>query len=79
MRFNNLVAIEKAPSRSGHTYWKFRCDCGNEKEIMKCHVINESIKSCGCISLQQDPTPRMCPICEQEFFGLLGDTRVFCY
>lgn len=79
MRFNNLVAIEKAPSRSGHTYWKFRCDCGVEKEIMKCHVINESIKSCGCISLTHDPTPRTCPICEQEFFGLLGDTQVFCY
>jgi 5-methylcytosine-specific restriction endonuclease McrA len=96
MRFNNLVAIEKAPSRSGHTYWKFRCDCGNEKEIMKCHVVNNSIKSCGCwredamsiigptrlinsYSITREQYLRRCKICENEFIGIAGDTRVYCY
>lgn len=32
-RFGKLVAIQKAPSKSGKTYWLCKCDCGNEKEI----------------------------------------------
>lgn len=89
MRFNHLVAIEKAESRGGHTYWKFKCDCGLEKEIMTCHVINGAVKSCGCLidSIRDisadfspnDPKARVCKICENRFFGFIGDTRVFCY
>jgi 5-methylcytosine-specific restriction endonuclease McrA len=98
MRFNNLVAIEKAPSRGGHTYWKFRCDCSNEKEIMACHVISGVVKSCGCLFEEMrtsgtlgmardlindndllDSVARVCKICEMEFFGLIGDKRLFCY
>jgi hypothetical protein len=88
MRFNNLVAIEKAQSRGGHAYWRFRCDCGNKKEIMTCHVIDGTVKSCGCVQtavrntnneLPNDQTTRVCRICGSQFFGFLGDTRVFCY
>lgn len=88
MRFNNLIAIEKAPSRGGHTYWKFRCDCGNEKEIMTCHVTGGIVKSCGCMlsAIQDvdnanpnDPDPRICKICENQFYGFIWDNRVFCY
>ena len=32
-RFGKLVALSKAPSRSGKTYWLCQCDCGNQKEI----------------------------------------------
>lgn len=98
MRFNHLVAIEKAPSRKGHTYWKFRCDCGTEKEIMKCHVVGEVVKSCGCLSTQmaiqnirfahdnhsiihtiRDNNPRICRICNNQFFGFTNDRRIYCY
>lgn len=89
MRFNNLVAIEKVRSRNKHTYWKFRCDCGTEKEIQTSHVTGGIVKSCGCMigsardlsrqSVPTDLTPRVCKICEKQFFGFLGDTRVYCY
>ena len=88
LRYNHLTAITKAPSRSGHTYWRFRCDCGTEKEIMKCHVINGAIKSCGCLFdaitntdrfIPTDSEPRICNICNNTFYGFIGDTRVFCY
>ena len=90
MRFNNLVAIEKAKSRGGHTYWRFRCDCGNEKEIQMSGVTTGAVKSCGCLlesirdmsiplDMTNDEKPRTCKICENEFFGFTGDTRVFCY
>jgi hypothetical protein len=32
-RFGKLVAISKAASKNGKTYWLCKCDCGNEKEI----------------------------------------------
>lgn len=89
MRFNSLVAIEKAPSRRGHTYWKYRCDCGNEKEIQMSGVTTGAVKSCGCLldairdisenAQPNDNTPRFCKICNKEFFGFLNDTRIFCY
>ena len=88
MVFNHLKAMEKAPSRKGNTYWKFKCDCGNEKEIQTSHVTRGIVKSCGCLlsaiqdidgATPNDPNSRVCKICENQFFGFLGDTRVFCY
>ena len=93
MRFNNLVAIKKAESRNGHTYWKFKCDCGNEKEIMTSAVTRGDVKSCGCLQealkvrrieicdnvQPTDPIPRVCKICRKQFFGFVGDNRLFCY
>lgn len=51
-RFGKLIALERAPSRNKHTYWKCKCDCGNY-----CKVRTQSLKqghtmSCGCISSQ---------------------------
>lgn len=48
-RFGRLVAISKAPSRSGKTYWLCQCDCGNQKEIQTNHLIKGQIQSCGCM------------------------------
>jgi hypothetical protein len=32
-KFGKLLALSKAPSRSGKTYWLCQCDCGNLKEV----------------------------------------------
>ena len=32
-KFGKLTAIQRAPSRSGKTYWLCKCECGNEKEV----------------------------------------------
>lgn len=47
-RFGKLVAIQKAPSKSGKTYWLCKCDCGNEKEIQTSHLTDGRTNSCGC-------------------------------
>ena len=51
-RFGRLVALSKAPSRSGKTYWLCQCDCGKQKEIQTSHLTNHLIQSCGCLSAQ---------------------------
>jgi len=49
-RFGKLVAISKAPSKNGKTYWLCQCDCGNQKEIQTNHLIEGTTKSCGCLN-----------------------------
>ena len=49
-RFGKLVAISKAPSRSGKTYWLCQCDCGNKKEIQTNHLTSGATQSCGCLN-----------------------------
>lgn len=56
-RFGKLIAMQKAPSRSGKTYWLCKCDCGNEKEVQTSHLVDGSIKSCGCVSHKKKEYP----------------------
>lgn len=65
-KFNSLTAISREPSKNGKTYWKFLCDCGNEKVIQTNHVVNGTIKSCGCLKTKINITLR-CPICNEQF------------
>lgn len=68
-RFGKLVALSKANSRSGKTYWLCQCDCGNQKEIQTSHLVNGLIQSCGCINKSKNPDkiqPRYCLNCGQQ-------------
>lgn len=47
-RFGRLIVIERAESRSNQTYWKCRCDCGNEKVVDSYNLRKGLVKSCGC-------------------------------
>lgn len=47
-RFNQLTAIESAGSNGVHRFWKWRCDCGNERVIRVDRVASGSTKSCRC-------------------------------
>lgn len=88
-RFGSLVALNKEPSQNGHTYWKFKCDCGKEKVIQTAHVTQGLTKTCGCgIMPINDKTEenifqskRICPICGKEFqaedFGQIR--RKYCF
>ena len=81
-RFGKLVALSKAPSRSGKTYWLCQCDCGNQKEIQTNHLTSGATQSCGC--LQSIPKgkgkQRICEICGQPFEIMVnGGTRKYCY
>lgn len=44
-KFGKLTAIEQDHGN----YWRFKCDCGQEKVIDKSNVIRGRTKSCGCI------------------------------
>lgn len=48
-KFDKLLVLEKAASRSNHVYWKCQCDCGNicerSAEYLKRPVLP---RDCGC-------------------------------
>ena len=48
-RFGKLVAIEFIEiNKNKKSVWRFKCDCGNEKNIIVSNVKNGRTSSCGC-------------------------------
>lgn len=52
-KFNHLTALRRSHRQypNGNYYWWFKCDCGNEKEILPTNVTkdNGGVVSCGCV------------------------------
>lgn len=54
-KFGRLKAIKffEKKNKNNSDYWLWKCDCGNEKVILKTHVTSGSIVSCGCYQLEK--------------------------
>ena len=54
-RFGRLTVIEKdAGNANRHsTFWRCRCDCGNDKIVATSHLLHGTVKSCGCLRKEQ--------------------------
>jgi hypothetical protein len=50
-RFGRLMALRltEKGNTSRNQRWLFRCDCGNETEVDKHHVMRGATRSCGCL------------------------------
>lgn len=48
--FGRLTVIERLPKGR----WKCRCQCGQEHTVRTKHLVNENIKSCGCLKAEID-------------------------
>lgn len=49
-KFNMLEALRPVyRNEQGNVVWLFRCDCGEEKEIIGIRVASGTTKSCGCL------------------------------
>lgn len=42
------------PKRKAYVQWNCKCTCGNEKVVASKHLVTGSVKSCGCITNQED-------------------------
>lgn len=56
-RFGRLLVLSRGkvlhPDATHYRmYWKCRCDCGTEKEIVQDSLLNR-VKSCGCLKREQ--------------------------
>jgi hypothetical protein len=49
-KFGRLTALYREESRGGKTYWRCKCECGNEKSVQTAHLKSGAIQSCGCLA-----------------------------
>lgn len=50
-RFNKLVVLKLAGSKSGNSQWLCQCDCGKQKIIAAGSLQQNLTKSCGCYAM----------------------------
>lgn len=48
-RFGKLEVLEYVGRKRGHSWWKCKCDCGNESIVRYQCLITGGTKSCGCM------------------------------
>ncbi len=48
-KFNLLTVISQEPSANKRTYWRCRCDCGNEIVVVRNNLTRGNTSSCGCL------------------------------
>lgn len=54
-KYNKLTAIKYiGKTKNGSAIWLWKCDCGNEKEIVANSVKTGNTKSCGCLKKEQN-------------------------
>lgn len=76
-RFERLVVLGLAdvPDRKGFIFWRVRCDCGTEKNVMQNNLVFGRTKSCGCLSreMRSERAARM-RMCRKLKSDLTGKT-----
>lgn len=51
-KYNYLTVIEYIGRENKRTFWKCRCDCGNEIIVRADHLKTGNTKSCGCFQIK---------------------------
>ena len=47
--FGKLTVIEKIENKGKKVCWKCKCECGNYKDVISCHLLSGAINNCGCL------------------------------
>lgn len=47
-RYGKLVVVSRVDDPRHGTRWLCKCDCGNDKIVVRRHLIRGMTKSCGC-------------------------------
>ena len=84
-RFGKLVALEPTGEKKDHKFiWRFICDCGNYKEAVGRYVVSGKVRSCGCLSADQEflaerfkesRIEKTCPVCQKKFTRKLSHAQ----
>jgi len=47
--FGRLTVISRSENKHGRAYWRCKCECGNEKDVIGKELKSGNVKSCGCL------------------------------
>ena len=76
MKFGRLSILGEPEKRNGIDYWLCLCECGQRKWISKYHLLDGSIKSCGCFRSETTRSTRFNDLTGQRFGRLVVDHQV---
>ncbi|GGB41440.1 hypothetical protein GCM10011409_18710 [Lentibacillus populi] len=48
-RFGKLTVLREVDRKHGRQHYLCKCDCGNEKVVMKGNLFGGQVRSCGCL------------------------------
>lgn len=51
-RFGRLTVVKRSNNHKSSTAYLCKCDCGNEKEIVRTSLVSGITKSCGCLAIE---------------------------
>lgn len=60
-RFGRLTVISYSHSKGYHHYYLCKCDCGNEKIILKGSLLQGYTQSCGCLQKERTSESHLLP------------------
>ena len=69
-KFGRWTVLEFDANKNRQTFWKCRCECGNEKSVNGAKLKNGESKSCGCLS-KESKTQRFAKNIANQRFGRL--------
>ena len=52
-QFGRWTVIHEAKRRDNDRYWRCKCDCGTERDVLLSHLRNGTSRSCGCSNLDR--------------------------
>jgi hypothetical protein len=59
--YGRLTVINDTSERMGGSIvWKCKCSCGNIKKVRSIHLVQQKIKSCGCLQKESNKKHGMC-------------------
>ena len=54
LKFGRLTAVKYIGKDKNNKHkWLCKCECGNEKEVLSCHLKSGAIQSCGCFGKER--------------------------
>ena len=74
-KFGRLFVTDLASAKEGRVYWKCRCDCGNETEVLAYNLTSGQTQSCGCYGREQRIKAQLKDISNQKFGRLIPVCR----
>ena len=66
-RFDRLVVEGIAFKKNNRIYWRCKCDCGNEKEVVGADLRRGHTNSCGCYRNEQSRKATLHDLTGEEF------------
>lgn len=74
-RFSRWTLLRPVEDSRGRGYWLMRCDCGTERAVLLCNVVNMRSTSCGCRSRDPLDERKLNPVWPSEYEAWHGIKR----